>query len=198
MIYYDLPFWARTLDDAAAARVAFEVQQGVSERSDMADTIYFPTWMVGPMMQSDRAVEAKVDSPHCQDEGYKYALQHAMHKTTIAHVGGHFVAFHLCEPKETLYVWDWMPAAIVSYGQARRFLLFFSLLLCDDKYLTYNVVIYDSSNLPSLPRQTDSSSCGVFASIFLYHLFKEAKVHFIQEDQNLWRRFMLHKILDLQ
>ena len=198
VIYNDLPVGSHVLDDKAAADIARCVLAGTSDLVDMADTIYMPTWLVGPMVKSMRQNTDAAVSAWCCAPGYKLAIQHAEHKTAIVHLGSHWVVFDLCESEATLYVYDWMAKTMVQQQHTQLFLHFFALLLEDSKYLTYNVIIHDATSLPSLPHETDSCSCGVFASIFLYHLFKRAKVHFAQGQMLSWRRFMLHSILALQ
>ena len=49
VIYKDLPVGSHVLDDMAAADIARCVLAGTSHLVDMADTIYMPTWLVGPL-----------------------------------------------------------------------------------------------------------------------------------------------------
>ena len=198
VIYRDLPTWSHILDDKGAAHIARRVLAGTSDLVDMADTIYMPTWMVGPIVKSMAAATDAADSPHCLAPGYKFAMQHAEHKTAIVHLGSHWVVFDLCESEATLSAYDWMTKAMVLHEHAERFLHFLAVLLEDSKYLAYKVIIHDATSLPSLPHETDSCSCGVFASVFLYHRFKGAKVHFAQGQMLSWRLFMLHNILALR
>ena len=70
VIYRDLPTWSHILDDKGAAHIARRVLAGTSDLVDMADTIYMPTWMVGPIVKSFAAATDAANSPHCLAPGY--------------------------------------------------------------------------------------------------------------------------------
>ena len=91
VIYNDLPVGSHVLDDKAAADIARCVLAGTAHLVDMADTIYMPTWLVGPMVKSMRQNTDAAVSAWCCAPGYKFAMQHAEHKTAIVHLGSHWV-----------------------------------------------------------------------------------------------------------
>ena len=204
VIHKDLPYFGRTLDDRSAA-IAYEESVVVGDddirRSEWtvgrATTIYFPTHLA-PQLQSEKGRVALISGIRCATPYYWEAVDYMEEAFLIYHAAQvHWALFHLTKEDSTLKVIDTHEPPLATKEDGFKFLTFLSCLLNDPKYLKYTIQLISPSTEPSLPHQRDSVSCGVFASVLAYHLMKRAKIHFSQDDIQLWRAFMLQCILSL-
>ena len=80
------------------------------------------------------------------------------------------------------------PLGLTGAPAAADMLTFLSRLTGDASLLQYKVC------RRSIPKQLDSSSCGAFACVIMYHVLCQARVKFTHADMPAWRRFIAAKI----